>query len=195
MARANDIAVRSLLPVVVVVLVATAVPGQGASISVPAADVAVITNPECAAETRGLVRFDLPEELDGMTIEFAVVEFRACVAASDAAGMLTLDVFPVATEWSGGAAAWADGWTTAGGDYDRTLHAVWTAASGEDSVVRFDVTTFARAWASGARPNNGIIVLAAVEGAGGIEPAGAAGGPALPTLTVYYTTAERHDRR
>jgi len=195
MVRASDVAARSLLPVALLMLVATAPPGQGASISVPAADVAVITNPESAAETRILVRFDLPEELAGTTIEFAVVEFRACAVTSDAAGMLTVDVFPVTTEWSGDAAAWADGWSGAGGDFDRSLHAVWTAAAGENSVVRFDVTTFARAWASGARPNNGMIVLAAVEGAGGVEPDGAAGGPAFPTLTVYYTAAERHGRR
>jgi hypothetical protein len=190
MMRVTKTAARSLLPVVI--LLAAVVSADARSVVIPASDLAVISNPEGAAEMRSLMRFDLPEELAGTTIEFAVVEFRATVTGSDAAGVLTLDVFPVTTEWSGDAVAWDEGWSTPGGDFDRTIHAVWTAVSGPSSVVRFDVTDMVAGWASGEYPNCGLIVRSAPGEAGTAQPAEAGGERSGPMLRVWYTKADRN---
>ena len=186
---------RSLLPVVLVVLVTVATPAIASNVTVSATDLAVITNPENAAETRTLVRFDQPEELVGATVEFAVVEYRASVSSSDAAGVLTMDAFPVTTEWDGDTVEWAGGWSTAGGDFDRQVHAVWTTVAGESSVVRFDVTDMVAAWVSGTSPNRGLIVRAAPGEVGAAHPAGTAGERGAPMLTIWYTGPEQHGRR
>jgi hypothetical protein len=183
------------LAAVTLVLLATVVPGKAGSLSVPAADAAVIENPECVAERHTLLRFELPDELAGATIELAIVEFRASVTSSDTTGALVLDAFAVTTEWSGGTVGWADGWSTPGGDFDRFLHGVWTAPSGQSSIVRFDVTSMVRAWASGSCANRGVIVRAGSGMIGGVEPAGMAGGEGSPLLLVYYTRAERYGPR
>jgi hypothetical protein len=193
--RVYGLAARSLLPVVLVALHVALVPAHAAPVSVPVADLAVITNPESATETRSLMRFDLPEELAGATIEFAVVEFTASVSSSDAAGVLTLDAFPVTTEWSGDSAVWAEGWSTPGGDFERSVHAVWTTVSGESSVVRLDATDMVAGWASGAYPNRGLLVRTAPGETGTAEPVGAAGDRGAPMLTIWYTGPERHGRR
>jgi hypothetical protein len=189
--RVYGLAARSLLPVVLLALVVSAAPAGAASISVPAADIALIRNPESLTETRSLMRFEVPDELAGATIEFAVVEFSASVTASDAAGVLTLDAFPVTTEWSGDAAVWVGGWSTPGGDFDRLLHAVWAAVSGQSSVVRFDVTDMVAAWLSGAHQNCGLVVRAAPGEAGAAEPLGTTGERGAPMLTIWYTSVER----
>ena len=195
MMRVCGLAARSLLPLVLLVLAVAVGPSGAASVLVPAADVALIRNPESGTEMRSLMRFDLSGELAGTTIEFAVVEFRAIVTSADAGGVLTLDAFPVTTEWSGDAVAWDEGWSTPGGDFDRTIHAVWTAVSGESSVVRFDVTDMVAAWASGAYPNCGLIVRAAPGETGAAQPVGVAGERGAPMLKIWYTGPERHDRR
>ena len=153
----------------------------------PAADVAVIENPECDAERRTLLKFDLPDQLAGVTIELAIVEFRASVTSSDTTGVLMLDAFPVTAEWSSGTAAWTEGWDTPGGDFDRSQHGLWAVATGQNSLVKFDVTGMVRAWVSGSSTNQGLIVQAASGMIGGAEPVSAVGGRSGLTLTVYYT--------
>jgi len=137
------------------------------------------------------LRFELPDELAGATVELAIVEFRASVTSSDTVGLLVLDAFPVTSEWSSGAAAWAEGWDTPGGDFDTSRHGVWVTATGSNALVRFDVTGMVRAWVSGASANHGVIVRAASGMIGGAEPVSAVGGRGGPSLTVYYTAAER----
>ena len=182
---------RSLVPVMVVLVCAVAC--QGRDMAVEASAVAVIRAPE-SAESRTLVKFELPGEVAGAEVEFAVVEYAAAVSSSDAAGVVTLDVFPVTTEWDGDTVAWSDGWSAAGGDFDPERHAVWTAVSGEGSVVRFDVTEMAAAWVSGTSANLGLIVRSAPGEVGTAEPAETAGDRGGPVLRIWYTGPERHRR-
>jgi hypothetical protein len=185
MARVTRMAARSLL--LVGMLLAAAAPSEARRVVIPVSDAAVITNPQSAAEVRSLMRFELPEGLAGVTVEFAVVEFRAAVSGSGEAGVLTLDVFPMTREWSGDAVAWGEGWDTPGGDFDTTRHAVWTAAAGPSSVVRFDATEMVAGWVSGEHPNFGLLVRSAPGEAGTAQPADAGGERSGPALTVWYT--------
>ncbi len=168
------------------------VPSHAARVSIPAADMAAISNPDNPADARALLRFELPEDLSGATIGFAAVEFRAAVAASEAAGSLPLDAFPMTTEWSGDTAAWDEGWATAGGDFENSFHAVWMVEQGQDSVVRFDVTDFVRGWSSGAVGNHGMVVLMASGVQGSVVPVeGPYDWGAAPTLEIYYEAARQ----
>jgi len=188
MAGVTRTATRSLL--LVGMLLAVATPSEARKVVIPVSDAAVITNPQSAAEVRSLMRFDLPEGLTGVTVEFAVVEFRAAVSGSGEAGVLTLDVFPMTREWSGDAVAWGEGWDTPGGDFDATRHAVWTAAAGLSSVVRFDATEMVAGWVSGERRNCGLLVRSAPGETGTAQPADAGGERSGPTLTVWYTQSD-----
>lgn len=161
---------------------------QAASFDIPAAEVAVITNPENTAEVRSLLRFELPEDLIGAEIELAIVQFRASVAAADGADVLGLNAFPVSTNWSEDSAEWDGEWTTPGGDYDESLHAVWMVDTGPNAVVRFDVTRMVRAWVTGGCADNGLIVRTACDEDGGVHPANAGVDTEPPSMTVYYAT-------
>jgi len=185
---------RYLLPVVLFAAAIAPLPAMAASVTVAAGELAIITDPE-TAESRALLRFELPDELEGVTVEFATVEYAASVSPGDTTGALTLDVFPVTTEWHGDTVGWADGWSTAGGDFDREVHAVWTALSGESSVVRFDVTDMVAGWLSGTHPNHGIIVRRAPGEAGAAVPVGSGGEHGDPVLTIWYTGPEGRGRQ
>ncbi|MBN2564541.1 MAG: DNRLRE domain-containing protein [Candidatus Eisenbacteria bacterium] len=139
------------------------------------------------AETRTLLRFELPDELTATTIQLAVVQLSATILVSDASGVVALQASPLTMDWSGDSVTWAGGWSTPGGDFDSSLHAIWMVNQGESAVVRFDVTRVVRAWLADERSNNGMIVRTALEGSGSVSPVDGDGGPAAASLTVYYS--------
>ena len=148
----------------------------------------VIQNPEVPNDTRLLVRFDVPEVLREGRVELAVLEFQATVSCPDSVGGLALDAFLVTTEWDGDTVTWEQGWDSPGGDLDRTLHAVWTAAPGDSALIRLDLTDMLAAWTSAERENCGLMAVVSPGETGSFVDEPARGGvEAAPQLTVWYT--------
>jgi hypothetical protein len=148
-------AIRWILLAGVLVAAATAHAG---TVVLSTADVGFIRSPEPPYEGRYLVRFELPEMLSRCTVELAILEVRAPVTCPERTGGVAVDVFPLTGEWDPATADWSEGWSTPGGDFDLSLHGGWGARSGESSLMRFDVTDMAIAWASGALANCGMLV-------------------------------------
>jgi len=98
----------------------------------------------------------------------------------------------VTSSWTAETAYWSHGWTSIGGDYDESSHALSVVAPGSSSGVRFDVTDVVARWISGDAENHGFIVAGAPSEADAL--AGAEGAAAIgetPKLTIWY--APRRD--
>lgn len=176
-------------------MLAASTPAGARKITLTAADVGYIQSDGPRPEGRILVRFEMPEALRVGEVEFAVLELRVPVSADEGVSCVVVDAFPLATEWDGTTVSWDGDWSTPGGDFDRTQHAVWVARPGQDSVLRFDVTSVAADWASGANPNQGVVLAVSPGWPGALGACDAQGaGSAGPTLLVYYTPHPAVDR-
>jgi len=175
-------------------LVASA-PADGREVTLTAADVGYIQSDGPRPEGRILVRFEMPEALQVGEVEFAVLELRTPVSTDEGVSCVVVDAFPLTREWDGATVAWDGAWSTPGGDFDRSEHAVWIAQPGEDSLLRFDVTDMVSGWASGTLTNNGVVLAVSLGWPGALEAYSAQGAaPAISTLLVYYTLHPDVDR-
>jgi hypothetical protein len=169
-------------------VLAASVAAGARSMTLPAVDAGYIVSDAPAPEGRILVRFEMPEELRQGMVEFAVLELRASVSSNDEVSCVVLDSFPLTTEWDGATVGWDGTWTSPGGDFDRSEHAVWIAQPGEDSLLRFDVTDMVRAWASGGLRNCGVVVAASGGAQGAVGPCDLHRAEVnVPVLKVQYT--------
>jgi hypothetical protein len=177
----------SLLVAGLLLLVASA-PADGRKVTLTAADVGYIESDGPRPEGRILARFELPEVIRLGDVEFAVLELRARVTADEGVSCVVVDAFPLTAEWDGATVSWDASWSTPGGDYDRVEHAVWIARPGEDSILRFDATEMVAGWASGAIPNNGLVLMTSPGWPGAIGASDAHGVAGHgPVLEVRYS--------
>lgn len=178
-------------------VLAASVPAGAARMTLSATDVGYIESDEPPQEGRVLVRFEMPEELRAGAVEFAVLELRTAVTSDEGVNCVVVDAFPLTTEWDGATVAWDGAWSTPGGDFDRTEHAVWIARPGEASVVRFDVTGMVSGWASGALANHGVVLVVSPGWPGALGSCDAQGAEVpvpVPVLKVHYTPHPDGDR-
>lgn len=175
-------------------VLAASVPAGAARMTLSAVDVGYIESGGPRPEGRVLVRFEMPELRAG-AVESAVIELRALISAEDGASCVVLDAFPLSAEWDGATVAWDEGWTTPGGDFDRSEHAVWIAQPGEESLLRFDVTDMVSGWASGRLTNNGVVLAVSPGWPGALGPCDLQGADVpVPVLKIHYTPHPDGDR-
>jgi hypothetical protein len=169
-------------------LAAPLAPALAAQIEIELADaVAVVDAPDVPGDGY-LLRFELPEVLDGAEVEFAVVEFRADVEADGQAEGLTVEAFLAADEWDSERGD-AGGSSRNAALVDRSYHAMWAAETGSSSLVRLDVTDMVRRWHAEPSANHGLVVTTSVGESGTITPELEAEGErgSTVTLTVWYS--------
>jgi len=170
-------------------------PADARKVTLAASDVGYIESDGPRPEGRILVRFDLPDAVLAGEVEFAILELRAPVTADEGVSCIVVDAFPVTVEWDGATVSWDGSWSTPGGDYDRAEHAVWIARPGEESVLRFDVTDMVAGWASGAIPNNGLVLMTSPGWPGAIGASDAHGVAGRgPVLEVRYSQDQGSER-
>jgi hypothetical protein len=124
--------------------------------------------------SRALVRFSLPSEIEGKTIERATLRLHAVLQGE----FVTNDFHAsrVTREWEEFGADWCNGgsgspWVRPGGDFAREGEAVvevrskhedrgdWHLQSGPyGEWIEWDVTSIARGWATSSFPNNGLVI-------------------------------------
>ena len=143
---------------VVFVAVASALQVRGANLEVEVTDMATIS---AGDTTRFLLRFDLPSELEGSTIDYAELRFRA---QPDSGSEEPLDIagYRLTTQWDMGSVNWDYPWANPGGDYSDSTLTVSTISGEENQRVSLDLTGMLSAWAKG-RPNYGLILKSLIE--------------------------------
>ncbi len=140
-----------------VVAVAFVLQVRGANLEVEVTDMATISSGDT---TRFLLRFDLPSQLVGSTIDYAELRFRA--QPDSGSGPLDLAGYRLTTGWDMGTVSWSHPWANPGGDYSDSTLTVSTISGEESQRVSLDLTGILSAWARG-RPNYGLIIKPLIE--------------------------------
>jgi hypothetical protein len=126
------------------------------SLELDATQVAVIGPSEKSEDVRLLLSFELPDTLQGKSIDFACVSFVADCAGVE--GGVSFQGFALTKAWDASTVSWESPWDRAGGDWDRRLSAYGISEVGSAKTVELDVTDFAKGWLKEPSKNFGIIV-------------------------------------
>jgi hypothetical protein len=126
------------------------------SLEIEAAQVAEIRPSEKSEDLRLLVSFELPDTLQGKSIDFACVSFVADCAGVE--GGVSFQGFAVTKAWDASTVSWESPWDKSGGDWDKSLSAYWISEAGSGKTVELDVTEFAKGWLREPSRNFGILV-------------------------------------
>lgn len=171
---------RVVLPFFLLFLAVSVTSVGAKELFVDAAGVAAISSSEGSEDARLLVKFALPEELEGKVLDFACVSFD--VSSSGEAGAVSLEAFRVTTAWDAASVGWSEPWAKAGGDWDEGMSADWVAPVGDGKTVYLDVTDFVSGWLAEPSSNFGIVVKVSEPFGGMFSADGARGAPRLRVL-------------
>jgi hypothetical protein len=149
------------------------------------------------AGQRGMIEFHLVGLPVGAYVRSASLELYAETASVGGA----VTVHPINRSWvegtCQGSGCTADGatydtydginlWATSGGDFDSVAAATQTLA-GNATWYGWDITTLARQWLDGTRPNHGLMLIAEPPADAAFASSDAADPTTRPRLTITYT--------
>ncbi len=147
---------RVVLLLMLFLLLLCLAPAEARELSLKADEVVGIRPSDTSGELRLLMKFVLPEELEGKSVDFACVSFDASCAGEK--GAVSLEAFRVTTDWDAATVSWSGPWKEDGGDWDSGVSADWVVAAGDGKTVYLDVTDFVNVWLKEPSRNFGILV-------------------------------------
>jgi len=147
-----------LLIWVVFVAMVLCLQARGANLEVQVTDLATISSGDT---TRFLLQFDMPSGLEGSTIDYAQLLFKA---QPDSGSEEPLDIagYRVTTHWEMGSVSWDYPWINPGGDYNDSSLTLSTISGPESESVSLDITGILSAWVNG-KPGYGLIIKPLIE--------------------------------
>jgi hypothetical protein len=107
---------------------------------------------------RLLFKFDLPEQLSGVSIDYAELRFTA-TPDTGTSHICLMGAFPVTRSWEPANLSWSSGWNSAGGDYIDTIYSSCVIRTSTDRLTRADITEIVQMWVDGTLTNNGVILM------------------------------------
>ena len=107
---------------------------------------------------RLLFKFDLPQQLDGVIIDYAELVFTA--TPDTGSGYICLmGAYPVTKDWKSDNLSWSEAWTNTGGDYADSIYSTGVIRTSTDRPTRMDITDIVQMWADGDLANYGLILM------------------------------------
>jgi hypothetical protein len=107
---------------------------------------------------RLLFKFDLPEQLNGVTIDYAELVFIA-TPDTGRSYICLMVACPLTNNWASANLSWSDGWTTPGGDFTDTIYSTCLIRTSQDRLTRMDITDIVQMWVDGTLTNHGLIMM------------------------------------
>jgi len=133
-------------------------PLEAATLEIPIDQVRELSPPDTLQAERFLIKFSLPKELDGATIDFAQLEIKLDIEQAENKPV-TLECCPLVKEWNAEMVSWSQPWSNAGGDLSDSNKTVFVLYSGGETFCRANITHLVQAWANG-ETNYGLILKA-----------------------------------
>jgi hypothetical protein len=136
---------------------------------------------------RYLVSFEIPEVLNGATIDFARLRMRAEVTLPEVGSLppVVIEAYPVTTAWDAESVGWSTDWETAGGDFNEHACATYVSDATETMSVSLDLTHVVQRWVSDETENHGVIILLPAVCGHAITTVDQQSNP--PVLEVYWS--------
>jgi hypothetical protein len=140
---------------------------------------------------RILVKFSLPEQLNGAFIDYAELTFTA-TPDTGSSYICLLGAFPVTKSWESGVVSWSGGWDNAGGDYIESTYACSLIRTSPDQPTRIDVSEIVSMWVDGTIPNYGLIIMPLEDSNRFFELHSTAGLPAniMAKVRIFFSIME-----
>ena len=107
---------------------------------------------------RLLFKFNLPDELNGVTIDYAELIFTA-TTDTGSSYICLMGAYPLTKNWESANLSWSDGWTTPGGDFADTICSSSLIRSSSEQLTRIDITDIVQMWVEGSLANYGLVVM------------------------------------
>jgi len=148
----------SLLALLLCGLFLSASPLGATTLEIPIAEVTKLSPSDSLQAGRFLIRFSLPKELDGATIDFAQLEISLGIEQAEDRPV-TLECCALAKDWNAQTVSWSEPWSNPGGDLSDSNKTVLTLYSGGEMFCRTNITHLLQVWADGGA-NYGLILKA-----------------------------------
>jgi len=171
------------------------IPSLGAAtLEIPIAEVTELSPPDTLQAGRFLIKFSLPEELGGATIDFAQLEINLGIKQAEKRPV-SLECCALVKDWDAGTVGWAESWSNPGGDLSDSNKTVFTLHSGGETFCAINITHLLQAWADG-EPNYGVMLKAVQDKNLSLSRVD---GLSLPTgvkvgVKIWYTSKEGDGR-
>lgn len=107
---------------------------------------------------RLLFKFDMPDQLKGVIIDYAELRFTA-TPDTGKSYICLMGAFPVTKSWVSANLSWSDSWTNSGGDYADSIYTSCLIRTSTDKLTRIDITDIVQMWVDGTIANYGLILM------------------------------------
>jgi hypothetical protein len=173
--------------VVALSAVTFAVGADASMIDLTLEESACVADPDDAGDWRVLLRFEVPDVLEGGTVDLAVLRVVMPIDC-DEEREISVEAFPVTCAWSAEGVVWGVGWQSGEGVWDERRGSISTVVGGEGSVMAIDATHIVGKWFQGNEAAQGLVLAPFARGAF----AALAAPPSEVALRVWYTSARQH---
>lgn len=147
---------------------------------------ACIADPADAGKWRVLLRFEIPNALEGATVDLAILRARLPID-SQHEREISVEVFPITCAWSAEEAAWDEDWESGDGVWNEHRGSISSVTADGQGALALDVTYVVDDWLRAEGGSRGLVLVPFTAG-----PAAAlAAPPAEIALRVWYTGARR----
>ena len=151
------------------------------------AESACLADPADAGNWRILLRFAVPDALDGATVDLAVLRAELPID-SDEEREIGIEAFPITCAWSAEEAAWDEDWQSGDGVWDQHRGSISSVITGEQGELAIDVTPVVDQWLRAEGGPQGLVLVPFTVG----PTAALAAPPPEIALRVWYTSVRSH---
>jgi hypothetical protein len=139
-------------------LLALCVTAESAYWEASVTQVATISPSQSSDFGRLLFKFSLPEQLNGVTVDYAELIFTA-TPDTGRSYICLMGAYPLTRNWESVDLSWSDGWTNPGGDFADTIYSSCLIGSSTERLTRIDITDIVQMWVDGTLTNYGLIIM------------------------------------
>ncbi|MFH1864915.1 MAG: hypothetical protein ABIK85_03450 [Candidatus Eisenbacteria bacterium] len=148
---------------------------------------ACIADPAYPGNWRVLLRFEIPNALEGATVDFAILRARLPID-SQQEREISIEVFPITCAWSAEGTAWDEDWESGDGVWNERRGSISSVITDEHGELAIDVTPVVDQWLRAEGGPRGLVLVPFIVG----PTAALAAPPSEITLRVWYTGVRRH---
>jgi hypothetical protein len=174
------------------VVLAFSVIAESAYLETSVTQVATISPNQSSDFGRLLFKFDLPEQLNGVIIDYAELIFIA-TPDTGSSYICLMGAYPLTRNWESANLSWSGGWTTPGGDFTDTIYSSSLIRSSTERLTRIDITDIMQMWMDGTITNYGLMVIPLEDSARFLKlHANSAWSPEVKAkVRIFYTISVR----
>jgi hypothetical protein len=179
---------RSLAGLAVLAVIAFGGVAHASVVELTLVESACLADPADAGNWRVLLRFAVPDALEGATVDLAFLQVELPIDSHEERE-IGIEAFAVTCSWSADEVAWNLDWQSGDGVWDQHRGSISSVVTGEHGRLAIDVTPVVDQWLRAEGGPQGLVLAPFTMG----PTAALTAPPAEIELRVWYTGARRHE--